>query len=1435
MSNQPFLELFGAYISDAGLRQAFDSVWVEEVFCRESQRNVTVLLGAKRVIDPAAVAATQQEICNAVAADEVELQISYPEASFSEETLRQEIAGLCRANRVFGECLKNAKISLCGNEIRITLEHGGASLLGGGFETLLQEALQEKYHISGLSVTFDGKLQTDAQVIEETLNAPIVAAQTEKKAEKPAVDTTVPPQNGLQIYLETAKPIFGRKITESPVPIGEVSEDSGTVTVWGKIFSVRCIETRDKRMVRLSYNITDGTGSYTVTHRPIEKNSPDFRHVEEIKEGLAVLVYGQVNYDDYLRDSIIRAYAVSSVLTYQRTDHAPEKRVELHMHTNMSSMDGVNSAGELIKRAAFFGQPAVAITDHGVVQSFPEIVSTAKDLKKSGKEIKVIYGVEAYMANDKVVAASDGVQGDFSQEFVVFDVETTGINAKTDRLTEIGAVILCNGEIREKFDTFVNPGQKISDFITNLTGITDEMVKDAPAEEDAVREFLKFAGDRCLVAHNANFDISFIRAVCTRHEIPFSNPYVDTLPMSRALLPSLKKYKLDAVSKALGLRDFEHHRAFEDASILGEIFARLLNMVHASSGCTRLEDLNTSLAGADIKKLPSHHFIILVKNQTGMKNLYRLISLSHLKYFHRGHPVIPKSALVEYREGLIYGSACEAGELFRAVVQGREMSDLCEIAEFYDYLEVQPLGNNAFMLRDGTAESEETLQNYNKTILEIGERTGKPVAATGDVHFMNAEDACYRKILMHAKGFKDADQQAPLYLRTTEEMLAEFSYLPEEKARELVITVPNQIAGWIEDDLMPIPDGNYPPSIEGSDEILSTTCWARAKEVYGDPIPEIVEQRLKRELDSIIKNGYSVMYVSAQKLVKYSEDHGYLVGSRGSVGSSFAATMAGISEVNPLLPHYVCPKCRYSEFFSTGVGSGFDLPPKDCPECGTPLNRDGHNIPFETFLGFDGDKVPDIDLNFSGEVQNAVQKYTEELFGSQNVYKAGTIGTVAEKTAFGYVQKYCEETGTVYNRAEKERLAQGCVGVKRTTGQHPAGMIVVPDGMIIEDFCPVQHPADKTDSDIITTHFDFHSIHDTILKLDILGHDVPTIYHYLEKFTGIPVMSVSMSDPDVMSLFHSPAALGLTKEDIDSETGTFSLPELGTPFVREMVMESNPQTFSDLLQISGLSHGTDVWLGNAQDLIRNGTCTISEVIGTRDNIMTYLLEKGLKPKSAFKIMEIVRKGKATKLLGEDYLNEMRECGVPEWYIDSCMKIKYMFPKAHAAAYMIAALRLGWYKVHRPAAYYAAFFSARGEDFDARTALAGVGAVRSKMKELNAKIKDKSATAKEQSTYSTLQIVLEMLLRKVELLPIDLYKSKATAYHLEDGKIRLPFNSLEGLGDSAAEALEQAAQGGKFFSWEDLQERTGISKSVLESLEEIGVLNDIPKTMQISFF
>lgn len=1380
----------------------------------------------------------------------------FPTELFSADYFPQLYAAVRRDIPSINGTLNNAEVRFENNTLTINLLNGGKTLLDSkGFDKALIKLVSEEFNLY-ISVNYTGTFEVEEnseeykaaiQDAQEKINRENLqkaaefyqeeAETAEKREEKHAENTTVEIEvrEGKfatpQIIQSSIRPLYGRSIRGKMIPISSISGDSGRIVVWGDVFDIEKKVTKSGDKNIFTIDITDYTGSTTAK---VFNSIKESAVIDNIKKGDTIVVQGDVEYDKYAGELVVNARSIGTAQKVKVVDNAEKKRVELHMHTNMSQMDAVTSAGDLVNRAYQWGHKAVAITDHGVAQAFPDAMKAADKINKDEEKIKIIYGVEAYFMDDLVESVKGDADTGFDGTFICFDIETTGLSAARDKITEIGAVKVENGVITDTFSTFANPEMPIPQKITQLTGITDDMVKDAPSQSEAVGAFLEFAGNNVLVAHNAPFDTSFIAKACEDMGREYNYTSIDTVAISRAILTDIKNCKLDTVAKFLRLGDFNHHRATDDAEMLARIFINLCQRLTDDYGITKTNDINTKIAGGDFKKLPTYHQIILVKNKIGLKNLYRLISYSHLNYFYK-KPRIPKSELVKYREGLIIGSACCAGQLYMAILEGKPWGELKQIASFYDYLEIQPAGNNSFMIRDGRFNSVDELHEIDRTIIKLAKELGKPVCATCDVHFMDPTDSEFRKILMAGQGFKDAEQQAPLYFRTTAEMLKEFEWLGKDKAYEYVVENPNKIADMCE-YIRPIPKGTFPPNIEGAQEQLIDITWKRAKEKYGDPLPEIVKARLDKELNSITTYGFSVLYMTAQKLVADSEAHGYLVGSRGSVGSSFVATMSGISEVNPLCPHYVCPNCKHSEFITDGsYGSGFDMPPKNCPECGTLMDQDGHEIPFETFLGFKGDKVPDIDLNFSGEYQSKSHRYTEELFGKNNVFKAGTISTVAEKTALGFVKKFAQERGLVMHKAEEKRLAIGCTGVKRTTGQHPGGMVVVPRTNDVYDFCPVQHPANDVNSDNITTHFDFHSIHDTITKLDELGHDVPTIYHYLELYTGIPVMKVSMSDPEVMSLFTSPKALGVTEEDIDSKTGTFSLPECGTAFVRGMLIEAQPKTFTDLLQIAGLSHGTDVWLGNAQELIHNGTCTISEVIGTRDSIMTYLMHKGLEPGMAFKIMEIVRKGNATKLLTEEHFKAMREHNVPEWYIDSCMKIKYMFPKAHAAAYMIATLRLGWYKVHKAVEYYAAYFTVRSENLDGAIAMQGHQAVRDKMNNIKQKQSVHEATAKDEAEFQTLQIVNEMMARKIEFLPVDIYKSEAKMFKVEDGKIRLPFSSLPGVGGAAADSLAETGKHTEYLSIEDMQIKTKVTKAVIETLKDVGVLKDLPESSQMSLF
>lgn len=1448
-------EVFSSLYGTSDLPQLVAEGVITKMNIHNEARCVTLYVKFNGLVERDLIFSAEKSISNILNAVVIINPVFSPEL-FTPEYFPELYKAIKRDIPSINGTLNNANVTLKDNTLTIELNNGGKQILDAkSFDKVLAKRIFDEFNLN-LNIQYTGvtTVSSESEEYQQAIQSAQEQAAREnlmKQAEfyKEAEDNSKQVQKTNeenvteeveiregkfatpQIIKSSIRPLYGRSIRGKMIPIKEIAGDSGKVVIWGDVFSIEKKITKSGDKNIFQFDITDYTGSTTVK---VFNSIKDSAVLDNLKKGSTIAVFGEVEYDKYFGELVVNARSIGTAEKVKIVDKAETKRVELHLHTNMSQMDAVTSAGDLVNRAYQWGHKAIAITDHGVAQAFPDAMKAADKINKDEEKIKVIYGMEAYFIDDLVESVKGDADTAFDGTFICFDIETTGLSASRDKITEIGAIKVVNGEITDTFSTFVNPEIPIPAKITELTGITDQMVKDAPSQSEAVSAFLDFAGDNVLVAHNAPFDTSFIRVACENMGREYNYTSIDTVAISRAILPDIKNCKLDTVAKFLRLGNFNHHRATDDAEILAKIFIELCNRLRDDYKITKTNEINTKIVGGDFRKLPTYHQIILVKNQVGLKNLYKLISYSHLTTFYK-KPRIPKSELIKHREGLILGSACCAGQLYESILAGKSWAELKQIASFYDYLEIQPVGNNSFMIRDGRFDNEEDLHKIDRTIVKLAKELGKPVCATCDVHFMDPTDSEYRKILLAGQGYKDAEDQAPLYFRTTAEMLKEFEWMGEKEAYEAVVTNPNKIADMC-DSVRPIPKGTFPPNIDGAEEQLIDITWKRAKERYGDPLPTIVKERLDKELNSITKYGFSVLYMTAQKLVADSEAHGYLVGSRGSVGSSFVATMSGISEVNPLCPHYICPNCKHSEFITDGsVGSGFDLPPKNCPNCGTEMDRDGHEIPFETFLGFKGDKVPDIDLNFSGEYQSKSHRYTEELFGKNNVFKAGTIATVAEKTAIGFVKKYAQEKGISLHKAEEKRLAMGCTGVKRTTGQHPGGMVVVPRTNEVYDFCPVQHPANDMKSDNITTHFDFHSIHDTITKLDELGHDVPTIYHYLEMFTGIPVMKVSMSDPEVMSLFTSPKALGVTEEDIDSKTGTFSLPECGTSFVRGMLIEAQPKTFADLLQIAGLSHGTDVWLGNAQELIHNGTCTISEVIGTRDSIMTYLMHKGLDPSMAFKIMEIVRKGNATKLLTEEHFKAMRENNVPEWYIDSCMKIKYMFPKAHAAAYMISTLRLGWYKVHKPAEYYAAYFTVRSENLDGALAMKGINAVKEKMTQIKYKQSTHEATAKEEAEYSTLQIVNEMMARGIEVLPIDIYKSEAKMFVVEDGKIRLPFSCLPGVGEAAAIALAEAGKNNEYLSIEDMQIKTKVSKSVIETLKEVGVLDGLPESSQMSLF
>ena len=1335
--------------------------------------------------------------------------------------------------------MKESTLNIMNNKITIILNVKGKDILmARNMHNVLAELIKHLYNKSYI-IEFmeniseekiheleDKLKEEEYQVIKKIQN---VENQIQKEEQKETKTKETKEAGEEQSPLILGK---STNIKADLIKIANISVDTDKLCLEGdRIGDVESRELKNGKIL-ISFKIYDGSSTMLCKTFVAKEQSKTVE--SRLKNAKGIKIEGNAKYDPYAKEIGVIANVIietPGMKKEKRMDNSAEKRVELHIHTKMSQMDGVTSCEDLLKRAVSWGWKAIAITDHGVVQAFPD---AHKYLGKSGADLKVIYGVEAYLVPDKESCVAFPQKQDIDTEYCILDIETTGLSFRTEKITEFGIMKYKNGEVIDSFESFVNPEKPIPKEVVDITNITDEMVKDAPTIKEIMPKVLEFIGDSVLVAHNADFDIGFIKYNCKQLGLELNNTYIDTLRLAKDLFPGYKKYKLGIIADNLGIKVEVAHRALDDVDTLVKVFQVMLKILK-EKGVKKLEDIDTLEAGkADYKKLPTYHAIILARNLVGLKNLYKLISYSHLDYFYK-KPRILKSIFKKHSEGLMLGSACEAGELYRAIVAGKTDEEIEKIANDYDYLEIQPLGNNQFMVRNGTVQDNETLKEINKKIVTLGEKLNKLVVATCDVHFMDPQDEIYRRILMAGQGYEDADEQAPLYLRTTEEMLDEFSYLGDEKAYEVVVTNTNKIADMCE-KISPISPEKCPPHIEGCEETIKTIAFTKAHELYGDPLPQIVQERLDKELNSIIKNGFSVMYIIAQKLVWKSNEDGYIVGSRGSVGSSFVANMAGITEVNSLPPHYRCPKCKYSDFIDYGYACGFDLPDKNCPNCGTRMMKDGIDIPFETFLGFNGDKEPDIDLNFSGEYQTKAHKYTEVIFGKGTTFKAGTVGTVADKTAFGYVKKYYEERGIPVNNAEVERIALGCTGVKRTTGQHPGGIIVVPKGREIYEFTPVQHPADDPNSDIITTHFDYHSIDQNLLKLDILGHDDPTMIRMLYDITGINPTEVPLDDKKTMSIFSSTEALGVTPEQINSKVGSYGVPEFGTKFVRGMLVDTKPTTFDELIRISGLSHGTDVWVGNAQSLIEQGTVSLNEAICCRDDIMIYLIKKGVPPNPAFKIMETVRKGKALKDTEKwaEYVALMKEHDVPDWYIKSCEKIKYMFPKAHAAAYVTNAFRIAWYKVHIPAAYYTAYFTIRADAFDSDVMCHGVEKVKNKMREIE--LQGNAATNKDKDMYGTLEIVLEMYERGITFLPIDLYKSHATKFLMESEKgIRPPLNSIPGLGTVAAEGIDIAKKEGKFMSIDDLRIKSKIGKTVIELLQNAGCLKGMSQSNQMSLF
>ena len=1276
-------------------------------------------------------------------------------------------------------------------------------------KVILEKAVDEKVDIKKILEKMDKEMEE--KVREMQISSP-------KKVKDDEEDKYV-----IKEEVEDENIIYGENVNALFEHICDINKNSKTVCITGEIFNIEIKELKNGKILLIA-DVTDNTSSISCKLFLNDLNQD--KVLSKISEGSYVRIKGDVIYDIFKRELTMTISGIRLEEKKPRVDTSDKKRVELHAHTQMSSMDALCNTKKLVKQAATWGHKAIAITDHGVVQAFPEAMDAGK-----ANGIKILYGVEGYLVEDNAPIIRDANDKDLSQTFVVFDLETTGFSNKNDKITEIGAVKVKNFEIVDRFNELINPEKDISYKVQELTGITNDLIKDKPTIEEILPRFMEFVGDSVLVAHNAEFDIGFINQKCKEMNIEFKNKSVDTLMLARILLPHLKRFKLNNLTKELGVPLHNHHRAVDDAAATAQIFIKFLDMLE-KKGAKKLSDVNEVLGGIDYTKLKTKHITLIAQNLAGIKNLYKIVSDAHVNHFYRA-PRILKSVLLEHKEGIIVGSACEAGEVFQAVKQNKNDDEIREIIDLYDYIEVMPIDNNRFMIRNGEVKDEDELRDLNRRMIEVAKKFNKIPVATGDVHFIEKHEAVFRRVLKYAQGFGVDDEETYLHFRTTDEMLEEFKYLGEELAYEVVVENSNKVADMVE-DFLPIPNETFPPVIEGSDTELREMCYNKATRIYGDPLPDVVKKRLDRELNSIISNGYAVMYIIAQKLVTKSLADGYLVGSRGSVGSSLAATMSDITEVNPLPAHYICENedCKYSYFYAVGEwGSGVDLPDKDCPKCGKKKKKDGHDIPFEVFLGFEGDKEPDIDLNFSGSYQPVIHKYTEELFGEGHVYRAGTIGTVADKTAYGYAKKYVEENDLDVTGAEVLRLAKGCTGVKRTSGQHPGGVMVIPNYKEVYDITPIQYPANDVNCGVITTHFDYHSISGRILKLDILGHDVPTIIRMIEDITGLDATTIPLDDKETMSIFTSTEALGVTPEEINCPIGSLAIPEFGTSFVRQMLLDTKPTTFAELVRISGLSHGTDVWLNNAQDLVVDKVVEFKDVISTRDDIMNYLLFKGLPPKMAFTIMENVRKGKGLK---PEFIEEMNKHDVPQWYIDSCQKIKYMFPKAHAVAYVMMSFRLAYYKVHYPAAFYATYFTTKAQDFDADLIVKGLDSIKQKIQEIHELGND--ATAKDKTMLTVLEVALEMYARKIKIIPVDIYKSDATKFIVvDDTTILPPMIALQGVGENAAINIQNERENGEFISKEDLRKRTKISKTVVETLSNHGSLNNMSEKNQLSLF